>query len=324
MRRDSYCSQSAERDSTGESAVTVIVKLMGGLGNQLFQYAFGRRLSILHETPLKLDAGAFVSSHSRVYALRLFCIQEAFATPLEIARVKKRSGDLMGIRFRMAQKVMPYYRRSVLRESQLGPYDPNVLRAPSDVYLDGYWQSEKYFADIEDVIRREFVIKREPDMWNRDMAERIASTESVSIHVRRGDYVSDAETSRIHGACDLDYYCRCVRILAKRVVDPHFFVFSDDPQWVVQNLLLGYPTTFVTHNDAARGYEDLRLMSLCKHNIIANSSFSWWGAWLNPNLRKIVLAPRQWFRDPSIDTRDLIPDTWTSVPSDQVRNHQEQ
>jgi hypothetical protein len=292
----------------------VIVRLIGGLGNQLFQYAAARRLSILHQTTLKLDITLLEYYKLRRYSLTPFHIQEVFATPKEIAKVKGTSKKgLAKIAFRLSQKLKPYYRRSIFSEFHFGTFDPNIMKTPKDVYLDGYWQSEKYFVDIQDVIRREFTIKVEQDRQSREIAEQIAGTQSVSIHVRRGDYVSNPETRRVHGVCNLDYYKQCISLIAEKITYPHLFVFSDDPGWVTDNLRFDYPTTFVTHNDAAKNYEDLRLMSMCKHHIIANSSFSWWGAWLNANPNKIVLAPRRWFNDPGIDTRDLLPDGWIKV-----------
>jgi hypothetical protein len=292
----------------------VIVKLVGGLGNQLFQYAAARRLSLFHQTTLKLDVTRFEFYESRRYSLEPFNIQQVFATWEEIAELggtcKQR---LARIVFRLNQKFKPYSRRSVFSESRLEPFNPDILKTPRHVYLDGYWQSEKYFVDIQDIIRREFVVQYEQDRTSREVAEKIASTQSVSIHVRRGDYVSVPKTRRVHGVCSLDYYKRCVSLIAESNIAPHFFVFSDDPHWVTDNLHFNYPTTFVTHNDADRDYEDLRLMSMCQHNIIANSSFSWWGAWLNANPNKIVLAPGRWFNESSLDTRDLLPDGWIKV-----------
>lgn len=187
------------------------------------------------------------------------------------------------------------------------------MKTPEDVYLAGYWQSESYFSAIGDVIRREFTVKYEPDSTSNETEERIGKTQSVSIHVRRRDFVENSETKRLHGTCSLDYYSECVTLIGSKVADPHFFVFSDDPDWVTKNLRLKYPCRYVTHNDASRNYEDLRLMSCCKHNIICNSSFSWWGAWLNRNPDKIVLAPRRWFGELNFDTRDLLPASWIKV-----------
>ena len=290
----------------------IIVRLFGGLGNQLFQYAAGRRLSLMHDTTLKLDANHFQYHKLRSYELEPFCIQQEFATAEEIMELKGTAKrGLARIAFSVGQKVRPYYRRSIFCEARSGRLDLNILKTCRNVYLDGYWQSEKYFADIKDVIRREFVVKYEFDSQNREMANRIAETESVSIHVRRGDYVSIPETNM--PLCGLDYYARCVKVISKMVPDPHFYVFSDDREWIVENLRFDYATTFVTHNDVNKGYEDLRLMSMCKHDIIANSSFSWWGAWLNPNANKVVLAPRKWHKDESIDTQDLLPESWISI-----------
>lgn len=306
--------------SFGRFGNMVIVRLIGGLGNQMFQYAAARRLSILHQTTLKLDITAFENYKLRRYGLKPFNIQEVFATPQEIALFKGPSKKGLPRKvFRLGQKLRLLPRKAVFSEPGFSPYNPNILKTPKDVYLQGSWQSEKYFVDIEDVIRREFTVKVEQDPQSREIAEQIMGTHSVSIHVRRGDYVLNRRIKRVHGTCSLDYCSQCVSLIAEKITRPHFFVFSDDPSWVTENLRFDYPTTFVTHNDATRDYEDLRLMSMCKHDIIANSSFSWWGAWLNANPDKIVLAPRKWFNEPDkddprdLDTRDLFPDGWIKV-----------
>ncbi len=309
-----FCPLACTFGSGSKGIDVVIVRFVGGLGNQMFQYAAGRRLSLLHQVPLKLDIGAFEHDELRRYSLSPFRIQEEFATPEDIEKVKGTSKrGLARIIFRLSQKLKPYYKRSIFAESTLSPFDPNIMETPKHVYLDGYWQSESYFIDIQEVIRREFAVKYEQDRQSREIAEQIANTQSVSIHVRRGDYVSNPKTRRVHGVCNLDYYRKCISLITEKITSPHFFVFSDDPGWVVENLRLDYPATLITHNDATRDYEDLRLMSMCKHNIIANSSFSWWGAWLNANPDKIVLAPRRWFNDSSLDTRDLLPEDWIKV-----------
>lgn len=294
----------------------VIVKLSGGLGNQLFQYAAARRLSVFHQTILKLDVTLFEHYKLRNYCLSPFSILENFATSQEIAEVKGISGRrLSKFPFRFLQRLVRSHRSPIFCEPLVRPFDPNILKTPKDIYLDGYWQSEKYFVDIQDIIRREFTIKYAQDRQSQRVAEQIASTQSVSVHVRRSDYVSDFETNRTHGFCSPDYYKQCVSLITGRITDPHFFVFSDEPSWTTKNLRLGYPTTFVTHNDEDKACEDLRLISMCKHNIVANSSFSWWGAWLNPNPDKIVLSPKKWFNDPGpdADASDVIPPRWIQV-----------
>jgi hypothetical protein len=292
----------------------VIVKLIGGLGNQLFQYAAARRLSCMLQTTLKLDATYFKAHKLRTYSLHPFNIQEVFASPGELGQVEGRSRKgLDRIIFRLGQKLKLRYQWTVIRESYTGLLDPRVINASGDVYLSGYWQSEEYFADIQDVIRREFTIEYEQDPQSKEIAQMIDNTQAVSIHIRRGDYISDPRTHQVHGICDLEYYQECARQIAEKVAQPHFFAFSDDPRWVTENLRLEYPITFVTHNDVSKGYEDLRLMSMCQHHIIANSSFSWWGAWLNSNPNKTVFAPRKWFNDSRYDTNDVIPHTWIKV-----------
>jgi hypothetical protein len=306
----------------------IIVRLVGGLGNQMFQYAAGRRLSILHNTDLKLDTNQFQYYEGRSYSLQPFRIQGHLATPNEIAAVRGRDKRRWSrLAFEASQVLKPYYRRSVFREKSLYQYDSKILKTQPDVYLEGYFQAQQYFAAIEDVIRSEFTIEVAQDAQSRDLAEQIAATRSVSVHVRRGDYVSVPHIQRIHNVCGLSYYRKCIGLMATQLADPHFFVFSDDPDWVRANLDAGhlrldFSATVVSHNGRKRAYEDLRLMSACKHNIIANSSFSWWGAWLNPDPNKIVMAPARWVKPSPDDSRpptsgcQIVPDSWTQIAVD--------
>ena len=289
----------------------VIVRLIGGLGNQLFQYAAGRRVAHIHNIPLKLDITWFESNKLRKYRLDHFNIIADIASPDDIARLKCRKG-LARFISRFAERCQPYYRRSVVRERFLH-FDSNILKVSPNVYLEGYWGTEKYFKDIEAVIRREFTVKTQPSVANTAMAERISHVPAVSVHIRRGDFISNPSTHQFHGVCSLDYYSKAADMIAEMVERPHFFVFSDDPQWAQENLKLKHPITFVTHNSVDEDYEDLRLMSLCKYHIIANSTFSWWGAWLSSNPDKVVIAPHKWFNNPNLDTTDLFPDIWIKI-----------
>jgi len=267
----------------------IIIKLIGGLGNQMFQYAAGRRAAHINKTELKLDISWFQNPEGAIkrdYLLNIFNIQESFANKEEINKLK---GGNQGLWQRLCKK---------------------FFKIKDNVYLEGYWQSEKYFKDIENIIRKEFTFKAAPDNVNQKMLDRITSCDSISIHIRRGDYVVDGKTNRFHGVCDLDYYFKAVGLVAKQVKAPHFFVFSDDPTWVKQNLHLEFPCVYVDQNFGKKDYEDLRLMLSCQHNIIANSSFSWWAAWLNANPDKIIIAPKKWFAGKSIDTDDLVPASW--------------
>ncbi|NWF57768.1 MAG: alpha-1,2-fucosyltransferase [Fischerella sp.] len=296
----------------------IIVRLTCGLGNQMFQYAAGRRLAEIHSTLLKLDISRFEDIREyRSYALNCFHIWEHIATPQEIEIFKQRKSKPMGQRLKSLlyrskadRKFSEFQFEDSILQEQHFHFDPNFFQAPNNVYLDGYWQSEKYFRDIQDIIRREFTVKYPQDPKSQHIAELIGKTNSVSIHIRRGDYVEHPTIAPKHGFCDLDYYDRAISYISDRVSQPHFFIFSDDPHWVKENLHLKFPIIIVDHNGSTRNYEDLRLMSLCQHQIIANSSFSWWGAWLNSNPEKIVIAPVKWFSGIDYDTSDLVPDNW--------------
>jgi hypothetical protein len=293
----------------------VITRLIGGLGNQMFQYATGRALALRRRAALKLDVTGFaaVGAHTkRRYELDSFSIQGSAASEADLARFgrarKLRSlrldRVLRRLRIDRSNGAWPIYREPHFQ------FDPAVpeLRAP--VYLDGYWQSERYFSDIAGTLRQEFAAKAPLHRENTALAEAIDSVNAVSVHVRRGDFVSDPLTNRFHGICSPDYYHRAVDYIIARVGPPHLFVFSDDQQWTRANLRFAVTTTFVGANPPDCGYRDMQLMARCRHHIIANSSFSWWGAWLNPAREKIVVAPRQWFGASSNDTRDLIPSNW--------------
>ena len=286
----------------------VIVRLMGGLGNQMFQYAAGRRMALAHKVPLELDVSWFAGSLDRVYSLHALDIPEAFATPEEVRQLRGPSTNgIARLAFRLRRRWRIGYPWTWIHERGLSPFDRRVLDAGERTYLDGYWQSEKYFDDVADTIRREFTIKVPPDARSREIAAQVAATDSVSVHVRRGDYVADPQKSQARNVCTPDYYERSVRRVAEACGNPHLFLFSDDPDWVARKLRFAHPTTLVRHGS---DHEDLRLMSLCRHHIIANSSFSWWGAWLDPRPDKLVLAPGRWMNDPRVDDRDVVPPGW--------------
>lgn len=294
----------------------VIVRLIGGMGNQMFQYAAGRRLAHVTNSILKLDfrPGGPLDT-PRSYNLFPFNIEADPATPEEMAGFlgegRARRRFFLGRLLRRRQP-LGWPGRHVVESGFR--FNPAILDLDGDVYLYGYWQSEKYFKDIGDIIRSEFTVKTGLEGQNGEMARFIRSVAgSVSVHVRRGDYISNPETYKYHGICSPEYYLSAAHKVARLSSKPHFFVFSDDIPWCRTNLRLPYPTTFVDFNDDKRNYEDLRLMGLCRHHIIANSSFSWWGAWLCENPERTVIAPARWFSDPSIDISDLIPESWTCL-----------
>jgi hypothetical protein len=285
----------------------IIVRLIGGLGNQLFQYATARQLAFINNTQLKLDISGFETYKLHAYSLQNFKIQEGFATLEEVAKLKPK-GFLSKIILRIdARHRFPWRSWKIERHFH---YDPHVLTLRGNIYLDGYWQSERYFKHIENIIRQELVVNTDLDSKNMATAQHIEATQSICLHIRRGDYASNPVTLQLHGVCSLEYYLAAANRIANGIDDPHFFIFSDDPVWAEKNLKLPYPYTLVSHNKADKNYEDLRLMSLCRHFIIANSTFSWWGAWLSSHPDKMVIAPAKWFNDPTINDYDLIPSSW--------------
>lgn len=298
----------------------IIVKLKGGLGNQMFQYALGRRLSLQYGVPLKLDIfhlrpnlfNFLGITTLRKYMLGDFNIHAKLARYQDLPFLSKIPSTRLTTGLNRLNKMLNPKGQQIVRETDCS-YRKNVrniLGVGSDVYLDGFWNSEGYFKRIASVIRRDFSLKKKMSAQAEKLAKRISQVGSVSIHVRRKDYVTNFNTRRFHGICGPDYYRSCIQRITEQVSSPHFFVFSDDIEWAKENLKTGYPATFISHfgSDA----EELILMSLCRYNIIANSSFSWWGAWLNENPSKIVVAPKSWFKA-KVSRKDIIPLAWIKL-----------
>lgn len=294
----------------------IIVRLWGGLGNQMFQYATGRRLAGIHGTRLILDTSRLAAADTpREFELGYFRIAAEPATEAErdlCAQLERRRRKPL---CRMMEKagLLPRLSGFFYYRERSFTFDERVLALSDNVCLDGYWQSEKYFREIRDTLTREFIPRGEFSEVNRRLAREMEACDSVSLHVRRGDYVSNPAAARYHGTCDLDYYARAMEEIAKRVAAPRIFVFSDDPEWASANLRLPLPATVIGHNGASGCGDDMSLMRLCRHHIIANSSFSWWGAWLSRNPGKTVIAPARWFNEAGLDTRDLIPRDWLRI-----------
>ena len=289
-----------------ERAAKVIVsRLLGGLGNQLFQYAAGRALSLRLNVPYKIDISDFENYKLRNYDLSNFNVQAGVATGNDRPAVAQ--GFLARLFISSSRRIRRYREKSF-------SFDAGFERLPDNTYLDGYWQSEKYFKAYEEQLRDDFGIIKEPLENNRRLIDSIRGVQAVSVHVRRGDYVTNNKTNAFHGTCTVEYYKNAVSYIRNRLdAEVVCYVFSDDIQWARENLQLGAETVFVDGNGDAFAYEDMRLMSACGHHVIANSTFSWWGAWLNPSPEKIVVAPAQWFSKQSVDTSDLIPERWVRL-----------
>lgn len=291
----------------------VIVRLTGGLGNQLFQYAAALRLAAATGSPLKLDISSFRRDPKRAYALAPFTVSATIADRSEIAMFQGRERVRLA-KWRAYESLPVKLRRWHWIKQRSLYFSSEVLQVKGNVYLDGNWQSEAYFNDIAKQVRGEFTLREPASETNERMARAITSNSSaVSLHIRRGDYVADKATRSIHEVCSLGYYRKALQHVAEAISRPHIFVFSDDPAWARENLLLPFPTTVIGHNPPEQGHEDLRLMSLCRHHIIANSSFSWWGAWLCRYPNKIVYAPGKWYNLTYYNVTDIVPREWRLV-----------
>jgi hypothetical protein len=293
----------------------VVARLIGGLGNQMFQYAAGRALALRCGATLRLDLSGFATYPKRRYELGDFPICATAASEADLARFGLRPEAQFGWR-RRVRGLLPFkakpWASPTYRERHFH-FDARVVDLRAPIYLDGFWQTERYFSDFADTLRLEFCPAAPLESENAAVAAQIDATSAVSLHVRRGDYVDEADINRFHGVCSLGYFRAAVQYFHERVGSIHLFVFSDDQGWSRRNLLLGLPTTFVDANSSNRGFRDMQLMARCSHHIIANSSFSWWGAWLNPSPAKIVVAPRRWFGASTNDTRDLLPEAWVRL-----------
>lgn len=287
-----------------------IIKFNGGLGNQMFQWAFARALEE-KGIPAYFDMSFFEKRYARPYELNLFKLNAKFITDFWM---KLKLKLIWQFRKNLKSKtaVKKFLGLNFYAEPHF-QYDENLLNLIPNTYIEGFFQSEKYFKNIENQLKEDFTFKFEPSDENKKLIEKINSTNSISLHIRRGDYVQKKRYQNLYANCSLEYYKKGVELIAQSVENPTLFIFSDDIEWVKENLNLPYESVFVSHNIGDKSYEDMRLMSTCKHNVIANSSFSWWGAWLNNNQNKIVIAPQRWFNDEKIIQTDVIPENWTKL-----------
>ena len=281
----------------------IITRLHGRLGNQMFQYAAARALAARLDVPVALDPRDAARRGEDVLT-RVFDLP--IVEPGHLPPSRFQQPVRYGLWRVLGQN--PVFRR----EKGLG-YNTGFKQWGDGSYLHGYWQSERYFESIAADIRSDFRFLTTIDAANTDMAGQIAQADlSVSLHVRRGDYL----TLQAHALCDQTYYETALQALLQgQSKNPTVFVFSDDPGWARDNLPLPCAKVVVDINGAAMDYEDMRLMSLCRYNIIANSSFSWWGAWLNTNRDRRVAGPANWFGDPRLTNPDILPHPWLPIGS---------
>ena len=288
----------------------IITRILGGLGNQMFQYACGSALADQYSVSHYLDLSAF-SGYSSGYSDKLFngmALHQGFQLgEIFHCDILKASDEAIKTTIGWRSKK---YAKDRLHKNILSPLrgrhyivdDAGIDRIDSailqkGVYLSGYWQNEKYFIDAESQIRKHFAFKVPLVDRNAEIAEAIRANNSVSLHVRRGDYVSNARFTSDFPVCSVAYYKAAIEKVASHISNPTFFIFSDSLDWVKNNLEIPYPVVYVDNNQGQSSFQDMHLMSLCDHNISANSSFSWWGAWLNKNDSKTVIAPKLWYKN---------------------------
>ncbi len=287
----------------------IIVNLKGGLGNQMFQYALGRALTLKNKDFLKLDIQSLSKAKKlgnifRPFDLEAFAIYKDIATPAESASLRYPYGFF--------SKILGALNRKICRPNTVA-FNKKVFTLTGNQYLDGYWQSPLYFNSIRETLLSDFTLRDSLSESGQALLAKIKSTTSVSLHVRRGDYAMNPRVLRENGVCSVGYYEKAVREIEKTHKDVTYYVFSDDINWVKSNILLPDKTVVFVEDVTLTTPQELYLMSQCRHNIIANSSFSWWAAWLNQHEDKVVIAPTPWFNTIIYD-KNLIPESWIQLP----------
>lgn len=301
-----------EADASTQQA-RVIVQLLGGLGNQMFQYALGRAISLRTGAPLLLDRNVIRFARQetpRSYDLDIFEMQPTFATRADISAYHSHGAGLVG---KIAYRLRGRLRTPEIVHQTHFAYQPEILKLQPPLYLAGLWQSYQYFADIEDVLRKDFKFRDELPPPAAVYAHDLARPGAVCLHVRRGDY-TEPKHAKFIGLSSIDYYRRAIARVREFVEQPVFFIFSDDLDWCRTNLhWLGGAARFVDYEvppGAKVHAADLQLMACAEYFITANSTFSWWAAWLAGARAKLVVTPREWFKDARLSADDLIPEHW--------------
>lgn len=290
--------------------IMIIIQLLGNLCNQMFQYDIGCSCAYRLNTHLKLDTLPFQNYKYRKYNILEFNIFEIFALDKDHWLIRRLSTPVR-IFFADIHCLLSVTTGISYKRESYFHFDPDFLELPEDIYLEDYWQSAKYFKNLVGIIRRVFTPCKEFVAFNEHVAEKTCESNASSIHIQSGNYIAKPLTYNHHGLCPFEYYQMAIDCKVTNISNHYFYIFSNDPLWVEQNLIVNYSHTYVvTHNQNIRYSLDLWLMSLCKHNIIVHISYSWWGAWLSDNLEKIVIAKKNWFNTPDIDGRDPIPDFW--------------
>lgn len=285
----------------------VKVKIIGGLGNQMFQYAAAKSLAVKNETEVSANISAFSSYEVHPLRLDKLSCNCKFDTKIN-AKYRLLGMPYLG---RVFSKISPMFNLYV--ENGLA-YHEAFFDLGRDVVLSGYFQSEKYFLNIRQLLIQEFSLSEPLQAHEVFFENQILESNSIAIHIRRGDYISNLSANSVHGTCENDYFIKALSYMKKENLLSSvttLFIFSDDIEWCQDNLAFDYKTVFVK-GSSDRPEVDIHLMSKCKHQIISNSTFSWWGAWLNTNPEKCVIAPLKWFKTLH-DSTDIVPEQWKQL-----------
>ncbi len=292
----------------------IVSKIFGGLGNQMFQYAVGRSLALRHGVPLRLDLGYFAKTDGRRrYGLDHFALEAEPATAADIARTRGYGESRLARSWYAIARRVRGPSRTYHRDDRTNSFDPTFANWTSPAYLKGTWPDERYFSAHAQAIRDDFRVVTPPLARTTEVEDEIAASgRTASLHVRRGDFLSAANYDRF-GELSPTWYGKAVDRLLADAPGARFFVFSDDIVWARANLTLPADAVFVDHTDESTCIDDLRLMSRCRHHIIPNSTFSWWGSWLGPT-DGIVIAPQPMSPQDPQDLRSFCPPRWHRMP----------
>ncbi|RXJ84873.1 alpha-1,2-fucosyltransferase [Arcobacter sp. CECT 8985] len=285
----------------------ILVKIVGGLGNQMFCYAYAKSLQ-QKGYDVKVDITTY-----ETYKLHGGYQLDKYHTNLEISTKQENNKYYSNSILSKVLRRLGIETSKAIREKSLF-FDEKFLKIEDNNYIEGYFQSEKYFKNIRDILIKQFTINQELSNYTKKIEFDIKSSQnSCSIHIRRGDFINNKNLS-IHGTCNIEYYKNAIEYLEKKIARVSYFIFSDDIEWCKENLNLSN-AVFVCSEEKRIPHEDIYLMSLCNHNIIANSSFSWWGAWLNNNEKKIIIAPKRWFTDDKLEkqSKDIVCEDWIRI-----------
>ncbi len=259
----------------------IIVNLTGGLGNQMFQYAFGRYLAIKNKTQLKYHFTNALFNTKRQFELDIFGIKATPATDKDLKKIGVIKNPILNrVSYLLDERLGINFNKRIITDFPPYKYKPSYLKTKNNVYLQGYWSDERYFKKVADIICKDFSFKKKLDSKNKKILKIIKNTNSVSVHVRRGDYITNKTGPKFLG---LNHYQKKISNLEKKIKKPVFFIFSDDIPWCKKNLTSEHKIYFIFGNKETNAWKDMFLMSRCKHNIIANSTFSWWANWLKIN-----------------------------------------